>query len=281
MKILTTAAVVILAFPPSFLTLARAKTLAVYDLDSLIHMSTEVVEAEITRCFEAHDLALVDVKITFVHKGAFKKGQSVVVGTRTGIGNPTKIKKESAAACRRRAPGDHRHGLQPTEHLRIPEDAVIYVPLPGGMRLVQGDHVFSFSQRDDRGTFVAKVPVKPDKTKLLTVERFREKVQGSLRDTQEWARLVEAKQDKLDVPRLLKLRWTGPANRWRGRLFQGTNLSPVREDATTRTVERRCRWRRKTTSEDLAAWVRTSKGRDYLFAKVTDAAGADAGPHSL
>ena len=53
-----------------------AKMLYVYDLDSLIFLSTDVAEAEITR---SYDINLIDVKITLVHKGGLKKGETVAV----------------------------------------------------------------------------------------------------------------------------------------------------------------------------------------------------------
>src|SRR5882762_2454251 len=57
----------------------RAKGMHSYDLDSLVYLSTEVAEVEIARSYEAHGLELIDVKVTLVHKGGFKKEQTVIV----------------------------------------------------------------------------------------------------------------------------------------------------------------------------------------------------------
>jgi hypothetical protein len=71
-------AVVILSFA-AFPARIQAETVYAYDLDSLVHLSTDVAEVEITRRYKANELELIDVKVTLVHKGGFKKGQSIVV----------------------------------------------------------------------------------------------------------------------------------------------------------------------------------------------------------
>src|SRR5262245_48846531 len=57
----------------------QAEMLHVYDLDSLMHLSTAVVEADVVRSYQAHGHDLIDVKVATSHKGDFKQGQTVVV----------------------------------------------------------------------------------------------------------------------------------------------------------------------------------------------------------
>jgi hypothetical protein len=243
----------------------RAETLHPYDLDSLVYLSTEVAEVEIARSYKAHDLDLMDVKVTLVHKGGFKKGQTVVVSD-AGYGKPKNPGRDS----QRLAVGDRLvifvKGL-PRSESSVPEDVVIYAPLNGGMRLVQGDEVISFSQLDSFGGYEPA----PTKTKL-TVASFREKVKSSLRDTDEWARLVDAKEDKLDVPRLLKLLGDRSKQTHRGRdyftericlRFANTHDIFLLSDALPLAKGNNDAW-------ILQHGFGTPQGRDYLLAKVMD-----------
>ncbi len=50
-----------------------------YDLDSLVHLSKEVAEVEITRRFRVRNIDLIEATVMLVHKGRFKKGQVVAV----------------------------------------------------------------------------------------------------------------------------------------------------------------------------------------------------------
>src|SRR5260370_35886377 len=69
---------------------AQAKTLDVYDRDSLVHLSSEVIEAEIVRSYSADKLALINVRVTMVQKGGFKNGQNVVVAASDFYRKPKK-----------------------------------------------------------------------------------------------------------------------------------------------------------------------------------------------
>src|SRR5262245_47244198 len=179
----------------------RAETMYVYDRDSLVFLSTDVVEGQIVRSYKANEVSLVDVKVTLVHKGGFKKGQTVVLADSDNYRKPDK----GDANPQPFAAGD-RLVLFVTRTMRtefnlLPKEAVIYAPQPGGIMLVQGDRVLGFSQWSNPGPYVAKVSAK-DK---ITLVQFRQKLRDSLHDTEEWARLIEAKRADLDVPRLLKL----------------------------------------------------------------------------
>src|SRR6516165_10511782 len=68
----------ILALPTTFQS-ASARILDVFDIDSLAYMSPEVVEAEIVKRYDAHKVDVIDVKVTAVHKGEAKVGQTVPV----------------------------------------------------------------------------------------------------------------------------------------------------------------------------------------------------------
>ena len=176
------------------------------DLDSLVHLSTDVAEVEITRRFRFQKMDLIEVTAMLVHKGGLKKGQIVAV---RGTDDYRKLKKGDLNA-EPLAVGDHlvifAERAEMNAASRIRDNIVVYAPLSCGMRFIDSDHVFDFFGRDKwGGSLVANLASDSPPAKLLTVERFRQQVRDSLRDTQEWARLVEAKPGKLDLPRLLKL----------------------------------------------------------------------------
>jgi hypothetical protein len=263
----------LLVFVTCPVQMLQAKTLYVYDRDSLAYLSTDVAEAEIIRSYQSNDINLIDVKVTLVHKGGLKKGQTVVVAHTDGYRKPKKDDRNPQPL----AVGDRlvlfAVRAKPTEFNRIPEDAVIFSPLPGGMRLVQEGYVFGFSQWDNPGPYVANVPSDPAKAKLLTVEHFREKVGDSLRDTEQWARLVEAKQDQLDVPRLMKLladrsqQTYGSRDYFTERIcirFANTHDLILLSQALPLAKEHH-------EVSILQRGFGTPHGRDYLLAKVNDA----------
>ena len=143
--------------------------------------------------------------VTLVHKGGFKKGQIVSVANTYIYRKPEKEGFNSEPL----AVGDRLaifvFCTKPDKSLRLPDNPVGYVPLPGGVKIIQHDHVFDFSQWMNPGPLVANVEGDPPRAQLPTVQQFREKVRDRLRETQEFVRLVEAKLDNQNVPRLLKL----------------------------------------------------------------------------
>ncbi len=109
-------------------------------------------------------------------------------------------------------------------------------------------------------------------TKLVTVERFRQQVRDSLRNTQEWARFVEAKPDKLDVPRLLKLLSDRSGEAHGGRDYFSERISMLFAESHDVDVLSRALALAKGNPEAsiLQRGFGTAKGRDYLLVKVTD-----------
>jgi hypothetical protein len=252
--------------------LLRAMTLDLYDLDSMVHLSTDVVEGEISRSYTAHDLELVEFKVTLSHKGSVKPGECVAVAETDFYRKPDA--NDMNPKCL--AIGD-RLALflvrrKPDLFTRIPEKAVIYMPLPGGVRLLAGDQFLAFSQPMNPGPYEACMPPADAQPKALTVAQFRGSVRDSLRHTQALARLVDATEENLDVPRLLQL------------LADRSELTEGTRDYFT---ERICR--RLANRHDPALLSRalplaktynkmmilnhgfgTPQGRDYLLAKVLD-----------
>jgi hypothetical protein len=182
---------------------AQAILMHTYDLDSLVYLSTDVVEAEIVRSYEADHRHLMDVKVTRVHKGRFRKTETIVVWGAEGYRKP----KKGAHNPANLDIGDSLVlFLTPQEGPGMvggPTNLPLYVPVASGIKLVQGENVFGFCQWSNPGPYVANVQEDVSKSPVLSLEHFREQLRDSLRNTQQWARLLEA--EKVGAPALLAL----------------------------------------------------------------------------
>lgn len=251
-----------------------AESSKIYDQDSQVHLSHNVVEAKVLRRYQANGRDLMDCEVTDVHKGDFKKGQTAVI---LGADYYRKPAKDEIDA-RPLDPGDRvvlfLVQVKATDMLRIPLDAVIYTPLSGGMRLIQKNHVFSFSQRDITGAYVASVPRDPAKADLLTIERLRQQLKTSLHNTQKWVRLLEAKEDDFDVPALLTLLANRPSPMEADRDYFAERIC-MRFAATQDPVLLSKALSKAKNYYALSMVQRgfgTPEGRDYLLTKVNDGA---------
>ncbi|MBI3823556.1 MAG: hypothetical protein HY289_12875 [Planctomycetes bacterium] len=264
-------ALILVLLAPCPVATVRAAMMYVYDLDSLVHLSTDVAEAEITRSFKADTIDLIEAKVTLVHKGGFKKGQIIAVVDADYYRKPAidKINNEKLAVGDRIVLFAVR--AKPSDFNRIPENAVLYAPLPGGMRLVHGDQIHGFAQRDNPGPYVAYPQT--EKKKPFTLESFRKKVETSLRDTKEWAKLIEAKTDQLDVPALLKLLGDRSKVSYGGRDYF-TERTCMRFAETHDPVVLSKALAVAKAYYDVSILQRgfgSPKGRDYLLTKIDDA----------
>ena len=190
----------ILALPMT-LQPAGAKNLYVYDLDSLAFMSPEIVEAEVVKRYEANKIDLIDVKVTAVHKGAFKVGQTLAVGD-TDI-----YRKDDLHSVEHFAVGDKLilflYRARASTFFPIPEDAEIYMPAPSGVRLVDGDNVLGFSQWMNPGPYNLDRP--GPKNKPPTPKVFRQKVSESVRYADKLKGELDKKTGEKDAAWFLEL----------------------------------------------------------------------------
>lgn len=250
----------------------RAKNLDVFELDSLVYLATAVVEGEISSNYVAHGQQLVDFNISLALKGDFKPGQHVAVGT----ADDYRKANSDDLNWRELAVGDRlafflvrmtSEGLSAD----ISTNAVIYRPVPGGARLLDGERVLAFFQEDNPGPYVARSPAANGRP-VPTLAQFRDDVRASLRRTPELAQLVTAGPDKQDVPRLLQL------------LTKRTQRSEwLRDYFSEQICDRLAQRRAFAALGEALALARTYKefellrfgfatpeGRDFLLAKVQD-----------
>ena len=267
------------------------------DLDSLVHLSTDVIEVEVTRSSHAEGIGMIEAKVTLVHKGGFKKGEIIAVtnvdayrkaeedvwqGERLASGDrlalfvvPVKPREPTEAErTRGRRLGRNEETADETARrlFGTPANVVIYATLPGGMRFIQGGHVFAFLQWENPGPLVAHVATDSSGVPLLTVEHFREHVRDSLCRTDEWAHLVEAKLDDLHTPRMLTFLGYRAAQPGIDRDYFSERIClRFAESHDVNLLSRALLLTRKFDQTSiLQCGFGTAVGRDFLLAKVTD-----------
>ena len=256
-----------------------ARMLYVYDLDSLCFLSTDVFEGEVVRRYEAHNLELLDVKLTAVHKGALKPGGTVVVAADV-YRKPKPAEPFNTTVLDR---GDRlivfasrgKFSFQPA----VPDDAVIYLPSAGGVRLIVAGQVFAFAQADNPGPYVAR-PVEAAKGKPLTVEALRDQVRDAVQRTDRLAAELEERKGPDDAPWLLDLlaqRAKSRGERWPdewGRRDYLAELVAVRL-ANFHDPETLARALPLSPDYHIARTLErgfgTPRGREFLLARVGDA----------
>lgn len=245
----------------------RAAELHAYDPDSLVHLSTDVVEAEIVRAYKGHDLDLVDVRVSLVHKGGIKAGQTVVVAHTDFYHRPGRdpINTEPLGVGDRLALFLAR--TRSTGFRDLPADAVVYSPLPGGVRLVRGGNVHEFSQQNNPGPYVADIPADAEKAKLVSLDRFRAELRTSLRVAPELAKVVDAAPD---APRLLELLdGRSRVPRWYRDHFAEAACSRLTETRAPEVLDRALPLARDHLQASiLRRGFGTPTGRDFLLAKA-------------
>lgn len=150
----------------------HAMTLRTYDLDSELYMAPDVVEVTLVGSHTEKGLAVSDVLITRVHQGQLKEKSQVMVAALDFF----VVAKEGELNHRELRNGDQlivfldraKEGFA----FPVPKDAVIYIPVPGGVRIVHDGKVFRFAQRDNPGPYV--VSLKAGKEMAATLETYRQ-----------------------------------------------------------------------------------------------------------
>ena len=148
-----------------------AMTLDRYDLDSELYLAQQVAECTLVGSHEEKGFRVDDVTVTRVCKGELKEKTQVMVAAldyfvvaEEGDRNHRKLRNgEQVILFLDRA----KEGFA----FPVPKDAVIYIPVPGGVRMVSGGKVYQFAQWDNPGPYVASLM--PGK-ETATLETYRQ-----------------------------------------------------------------------------------------------------------
>lgn len=189
----------------------RAMDLYSYDLDSLVYLSTEVVDANVVSVQTEGGLDITRVKVTHVYLGHFHVGDTVKVTAldffRVGGQIPGTLVRSAG-----------RRGIEAGDSATfflakaksvflydIPKDADIYWPAPSGVKMLDQGRIKGFEQYENPGPYGLEWTDAETLKLLPTPAQFRGQLANSIQ-TVEPLRLVLTKAvTAADKPALLAI----------------------------------------------------------------------------
>jgi hypothetical protein len=176
-----------------------------YDLDSLIYMSPQIVEGKLGSEHRTNNVTVRELKISAVHKGILKAGQSIDV---TAL-DFYRVSKNGFWGNDQLKEGDKLFFFfdraRNTFLYDIPKDAEIYWAAPSGVRLVVGEKAVGFNQYENPGPYLAILEGVATNTAIPTVENLRGQIHESMARVEKWRPLLEREATTNDIPALLEI----------------------------------------------------------------------------
>jgi hypothetical protein len=176
-----------------------------YDIDSLVYMSPQIAEGTLGGEHRISNVTVSDFKISAVHKGNLKVGQTIQVTAlefysvaEKGFWDGRKLKNGDRFFFF----GDR---AKKTFLYNIPDDAEIYWPAPSGVWLVVGEKSLDFWQFNNPGPYVAVLNGAATNTSIPIVDELRMQIRRSIQREKEWRPLLERDATTNDIPELLKI----------------------------------------------------------------------------
>src|SRR5581483_4757482 len=175
-----------------------------YDLDSLVYMSPQIAEGTLGSEYSTNNVTVSDFKISAVHKGSFKAGQTIQLTAldfysvaEKGFWNERKLKNGDQFFFF----GDR---AEETYVYHIPYDAEIYWPAPSGMWLIFGGKALDSWQFNNPGPYVTVLEGAATNTSILTIDELRKRIHESMNRVEKWRPVLESATTK-DIPTLLEI----------------------------------------------------------------------------
>jgi hypothetical protein len=135
-------------------SVSHAKEMFRFDLQSLAHLSTAVIEGNVTADEVVDYVDKLTLKVTHVYAGDIKEGQSVVVG----LSAYSKVSEDPFAGYTRFGKGDHLIlFIQPATNRDWKADNIPYWPVPSGLKLIDGANATGVQQMMNPGPYVNSV----------------------------------------------------------------------------------------------------------------------------
>lgn len=187
----------------------RAMDMYSYDLDSLVYLSSDVIDADIVSVASKGGLDLTDVKVTRVYQGHFTIGQTVQVTALDffSVRERNDDPKDLFGKGRRLGAGDHvtlfLAKARPVFLYNIPKDADIYWPAPSGVKLLDQGRVKGFEQDSNPGPYETEWADEKALKTLPDPEQFRRELAESIREAARLKPLLQGKAVQADEPKLL------------------------------------------------------------------------------
>lgn len=255
---------------------ARAANLYSYDLDSLVYMSSQIVEADIVGHGAVKGYPVVRAKVTAVHKGAFTVGQTISLTALDFF----RIPQPAAQSL------GQTKGLGVAAHVvlflvkaeeaflwNIPKQAAIYWPVASGVKLVQDNKVLDFVQFNNPGPYEAVTPEAFPKGRFPSVNDFRVQVRNSITRMNALKAKFALPPDAKDTSWLLELlradkRGTGIFGRDHLAELACERLAKLGDPAVlTNALLLKADW---FDTMSLASGLNTARGRDLLLRRIAN-----------
>jgi hypothetical protein len=249
---------------------AQAARMYTYDLDSLVYMSSDVVQGELVSNPPADAIGPVDFRITAVYKGTLKKDQVIAV---------------KSLSYRKAVHGDLAKGDQlflflmkvqePTR--RGQEKVSDWHAVSSGVRWLKDGRVLTFRQIGNPGPYTAREPRGNDEEDAPLLNDFRKKLNQSLRLVPEYVAALEADPTKLDSELLLRI--IGRLPKYTPgyiAVTSGDRLGEVAAEKLAILRDPQLLFRAQAVCQDhvvfdkLGRGFGTATGRDFLLAKVAN-----------
>lgn len=190
---------------------ARTMDMYAYDLDSLVYLSSDVVEAEPISVPGEKSADITNVKVTHVYLGHFHVGDTVKV-TAMGffrIEQPSRNMVVLGEGGRRIGLGDHLTLFLAKAHsvflYDVPQDEDIYWPAPSGIKILDEGRIKGFEQYSNPGPYEKEYTTPASLERLPTPEQFHQQLAASIRLVEPLRPLLTKHSTTVDEPALLQV----------------------------------------------------------------------------
>jgi len=251
-----------------------AMNLYTYDLDSLVHMSSDIVEAKLVRNYKEKNLELTEARVISVYKGKSAKGQSISLVAMDFYRAPAADGFNTAPL---------KEGIEvflflakahSTFDYDIPKDAEIYCTVPSGLKWVKDNGVMGFRQYSNPGPYELEKTLFGGDDFHPTAAEFGVLIGMSLRKTDLWAKRFAAEPSSKDREWLLQLLYQRPRDldffdRDHFAELASSRLANLHDPKTLEWVLRNFRISRQCFGI-LYQGFGNPEGRDFLLQKIGD-----------
>ena len=243
-----------------------------HDLDSLVYLSTDIVECRTVPRKPGNQNTPIEFDVHAVYKGPRNKGDTLPV-----IISSYRVRGVDVSAL---ANGETMFLFitEPENLFGIPNDKGVYYPVESGIRLVDDGKVLTFRQLMNPGLYEAVMPGKVREQDPPTVEAFRAQLLESRQKVREYAVLLDPAYQHPDGKKLVSILAERPArtaDKWnrfgdKNRICEVAcaRLAELRDPVFLLQAQKL--YKENPSFPVLGRGFGTSKGRDFLLAKIND-----------
>ena len=264
------------------ISIARGGILVTYDLDSLVKMSSAILEGKIVGEHRMGNDPVWDFEIMDVGLGHFANGQKIEIAGLDRYCGVLMLDRTHEDLSPLKMHDELFIFLEGGGSVfsQIATNIVVYSPVESGVKFISRGKVVGFWQWSYPGGYAANITGVETNSKIPSVADFRNEINDSIKRVAQWNRLLTNEADLKDIPALLELLSLRVAVRPRGfRDYSDRDdiaetvikhLADLQEPAA---ILRAGSLLKEISFEDsiaLGQGLATARGRSFLFAKVTD-----------